>query len=57
MIEIRQTAFTRNTHGRWTHETFRSIIRPLVSRWQFQVRECFPDVDIFRLGLGLIAAL
>jgi hypothetical protein len=53
MIEIRRTAFTRNTHRRWTHETFKSIIRPLVNRRQFQVRECFPDVDVFRLDLGL----
>jgi hypothetical protein len=54
MIEIQRKAFTRNTHRRWTHETFQSIICPLASRWQlFRVRECFPDVDVFRLGLGL----
>jgi hypothetical protein len=53
MIEIRWTAFPRNAHWRWTHETFKSIIRPLVSQWQFRVRECCPDVDVFRLGLGL----
>jgi hypothetical protein len=32
MIEIRRAAFTRNTHRRWAHETFKSIIRPLVTR-------------------------
>jgi hypothetical protein len=32
MIEILRAAFIRSTLRRWTHETFKSIIRPLVTR-------------------------
>jgi hypothetical protein len=53
MIEIKRKAFTRNQHNRWTQDTFYAQILPVVVQWERRVRVCFPDVEVFRLGLGI----